>query len=270
MKWFARRLVSMLPRRVKCALRPAYSLCVGRRSDSPSGLAIERVSGYDVAFRKGTADERVIAQSFEKDIFFSSLPEYSPGAQDVIVDVGAHIGLFSLLAASKVPHGSVHAIEASCDSFNLLRINASLNGASNIVPHHLALSERNGMCILFHSEGNWEHSTVKQFSRKCEEVPCSTLADFFAANHIVTCHLLKLNCEGGEFPILLNADRECLQRCKVILALYHCDMWLKNSEDDLVTHLADNGFVTTIRKRTQKRGWIVGVNAARCEPVVDI
>jgi hypothetical protein len=55
-------------------------------------LAIGRFGGFRVAFREGTADEQVIAHSFENDILFSGVPEYQPRSDDVVIDVGVHIG----------------------------------------------------------------------------------------------------------------------------------------------------------------------------------
>jgi hypothetical protein len=46
----------------------------------------------------------------------------------------------------------------------------------------------------------------------------------------------------------------------MMLVLYHCDLWEKNSEEDLVSHLQASGFECTIRNRSEKRGWIVATN----------
>jgi hypothetical protein len=62
-------------------------------------LEIDSYDGFEVIYRKGTADENVIGHSFENDIFFSGIPEYQPEDGHVIIDLGAHIGTFSLLAS---------------------------------------------------------------------------------------------------------------------------------------------------------------------------
>ena len=78
--------------------------------DKPSTLAIGDFDGFQVAYRKGTADELVVKHSFSHDIFFSGVPEYRPAEDHVIIEVGAHIGTFSILAASKAKRGHVYAI----------------------------------------------------------------------------------------------------------------------------------------------------------------
>ena len=73
---------------------------------------------------------------------------------------------------------------------------------------------------------------------------------------------LKLNCEGAEFPILLASPADVLRRVRMLLVLYHYDLWAKNPKEDLVSHLQTNGFERKIRNFTETRGWIVASNPA--------
>jgi FkbM family methyltransferase len=175
--------------------------------------------------------------------------------------VGAYIGTFSILASSKVKRGKVYAVEASKEAFKLLRSNISLNEISNIEAFHLALSDSIGICRLYHdTKGNWGHSTVKNYHSQSEEVECSTLEAFLDQNGITKCDLIKLNCEGAEYPILLTSSVDVLRRFNVILVLYHNDLWTNNSESELITHLESCGFAITLRNQSEKRGWIIAVN----------
>lgn len=221
-----------------------------------TGLVIKSFGNFKVAHREGTADEDVLMDSFDQDIFFSRIPEYKPAKDHIIIDVGAHIGAFSLLAASKVPAGRVHSIEASEDSANLLSANVALNNATNISVYHLALSDKNGICTLYHDSENWGHSIVKSFSSKNEIVDCCTLTKFLEINNIYKCDLIKFNCEGAEFPIILNTPSIILQRFVVVLVLYHCDLWSGNKEIDLISHFQNSGFNTRLINKREERGWI--------------
>jgi len=225
--------------------------------DRSSALALGNFGGFEVASRAGTADEAVISHSFEHDIFFPAVPEYVPAPNHLIVDVGAHIGTFALLAARKA--GVVHAIEASRDSCQLLKINAALNGLSNIHCHHTALADQDGTATLFHDRGNWGHSTVADLSKDSEEVRALSLSSFFKLESIRECHFMKLNCEGADFPTLLSCSPETLRNTGCYLVLYHCDLWKQNSEDDLVRHFSAAGFSCAIRNKKTNRGWLVAV-----------
>jgi FkbM family methyltransferase len=256
-------IVGVLPERLKAAIRPWLPTSTDRGLDRPSGVAIGTFGGFEIAYRKGTADEAVIRHSFDNDIFFSRVHEYQPNEGDVIIDIGAHIGTFSILAASKVRCGKVHAIEASEDSYHLLKINVALNRSENIAFHHLAITDTEGVCTLHHDIGNWGHSTVKRLSNSSERVQSCTLSTFLEKNQIAKCQFMKLNCEGGEFPIILGASRDALRRFGIILILYHCDLWSNNTERDLIAHLESCGFECAIRHHSTERGWIIAVNTQK-------
>lgn len=73
-------------------------------------------------------------------------------AGDVFLDVGAHIGYFTLPAAKCVgPAGRVIAIEPTPSSMALLRRNAALNGLDWITTVEAAATSRDGTAPLIHS-----------------------------------------------------------------------------------------------------------------------
>lgn len=229
------------------------------------GLTIKTVAGYKVAHRPGTSDEEVIAHSFDNDIFFAGVPEYQVKAGDVILDVGAHIGDFALLAAHLVGPGKVFAVEPCRATFELLELNIELNRATNVVTTRLALGDRDGICRLYHSPPgeDWGNSTTHDYAETSEEVPCRRLATFFEEHGITRVDFAKLNCEGGEFGIILGATPAVLRRIDTMLVLYHCDFASGHSEFELVDHLARAGFASTIRERSAERGWLIATRQAR-------
>jgi FkbM family methyltransferase len=220
-------------------------------------LGLETYSDFQVAFRRGTADERVIKHSFDNDIFLTGTPEYQPKADDVILDVGAHIGTFALLAASHTPRGSVHAIEASRESYNYLHINAALNPSLPIKTHHLALAGQNGEVTLHHDRKNWGHSIMQPLSAHGERVTAQTLPTFMEQNDIRCISFMKFNCEGAEFPILMETPVETLRKVGAMLILYHLDLVSDHTLPDLIAHLSQAGFETTQRNVEGDRGWII-------------
>jgi hypothetical protein len=90
-------------------------------------------------------------------LYFSGLPDYRemqfirrylrPG--DCFVDVGANIGVYSLLAASIVgPGGMVHAFEPMKRTFERLVENVAMNALRHVQCHRLALSDAAGVVRL--------------------------------------------------------------------------------------------------------------------------
>lgn len=255
------RLISRLvPEPIKRPFRPMLGW--RRWSAHPPVVKIGSFAGIDVAYRDHTTDVDVLRESFDSDIFFAGVPEYVPAEHHVIMDVGAHIGTFSLLASTKVSRGKVFAVEACLESYNLCRINIALNQAGNIDVSNLALADQCGECMLQYDVGNWGHSTVAPLTGRGEMVPAETLRGFMQAKQIERCDFLKMNCEGAEFPILLSTPRDVLRRFGMMLVLYHCDLYKAATETTLLSHLQESGFDTTVRQRTAERGWIIATRRA--------
>jgi FkbM family methyltransferase len=218
-------------------------------------LALRNAAGLTVAYRAGTSDEAVLADSFDHDIFLPRLPEYQPAAADVVIDVGAHIGTFTMLVAAKVAH--VYAIEASEETFNYLELNRLANRLDNVTTIHCALAERDGTTTLAHDRGNWGHSIMLR--GRGETVPTRSLESIMEQHHIPACTFLRMNCEGAEFPILITAAPEVLGRVQKMLVLFHADIAKHSRLEDLTKKLTHVGFHLDLRERSQDglRGWIV-------------
>jgi FkbM family methyltransferase len=222
-------------------------------------LDIRHIGGFDVAYRAGTRDETIIERhSFDRDIFLSAIPDYSLPTDATVLDVGAHIGTFSLLAGRKAPRGRVFAVEASRNSFNFLRINIALNGLGNIHADHLAIAGRPGVATLYHDPtGNWGNSITSKLSSCKESVEATSLVDYMRNRMISRVDLAKFNCEGAEFEIILGTPTDVLGNFKTMIVLYHCDLVDRRDESDLTSYLTKAGFSLEFKYRERDRGWII-------------
>ena len=63
---------------------------------------------------------------------------------DNIIDIGAHIGYFTIYAAKNAYQGIVYSIEPYIESFEILKKNLKLNDLSNVKPFHAAISKITG------------------------------------------------------------------------------------------------------------------------------
>lgn len=218
-------------------------------------------NGIVMAYRKGTADEWVLQHSFENDIFFSAIPDYQPSPFDHILDVGAHMGDFTLLASTRVPHGRVIAVEASAATFRLLQANVAINAVRNVVQLHCALAGSSGRAHLHLLDGphNWAYSTTFDFGEGSESVEAKSLEALFGENEVTDIDLAKFNCEGAEFEILLNAPSAVVRTMKRMLVLYHCHLVSGHSLEELIQYLQNCGFDTELKNERDDgdNGWIV-------------
>ena len=73
---------------------------------------------------------------------------------DRVVDCGAHVGLYAILASHLVgPDGRALAIEPNPPTFELLRANIRQNGAANVEAHAVALGAAEGTATLSAPKG---------------------------------------------------------------------------------------------------------------------
>ena len=179
-------------------------------------------TGLRIAYRDGTVDERAVDPWLRWAHSTEPIPQSR--SDEAILDIGAHIGGFALLAAWLAPERRVLAVEASRESYELLVRNVELNGLNNVEPAHLALGGQAGLTRLHHdSDGNWGHTIAKPFDEEgaYEEVACETLVGFLERKGVDRCALVKLNCEGGEFPILIEAPLATLRAIRQMQILCH-------------------------------------------------
>jgi FkbM family methyltransferase len=74
---------------------------------------------------------------------------------DVVLDIGAHIGYYTILFSELVGvHGKVIAFEPDPQNFDLLRENVARNVCRNVTLHNVALSDKNGTVTLYLSSDN--------------------------------------------------------------------------------------------------------------------
>jgi hypothetical protein len=66
---------------------------------------------------------------------------------NIIIDVGAHIGIFTLYAAKRGKR--VIAIEPVPSNYKWLHVNIRLNNIKNVIPLNIALSDFNGEAYLY-------------------------------------------------------------------------------------------------------------------------
>ena len=221
------------------------------------GIGIGTFDGRCIAYRLHSVDTAVLHHSFDNDIFFRAVPDLVIDDAAVILDIGAHIGTFALLASEKAPRGRIYAVEASRETFTLLKTNIELNGRRNITAEHLAIAGSNQRVRLHHDpEGNYGHSITRQLSDSSEEVDGVSLARLLDDRGIAAAALAKFNCEGAEFPSLLAAPAAVLRRITTMLVLYHCDL-AEQPVTALTGHLAAAGFRIELREESADRGWII-------------
>ena len=160
---------------------------------------------------------------------------------DVIIDVGGHIGLFSLYASQFCKTGSIFTFEPMPENFQLLSENIKSNHLDNIHIFNLAVSNSNSFVKLFLNEDDAGHSMFSE-SLKSVNVDSTSLKQIFDDNNIECCDFLKLDCEGAEYEIIKNLPSEYFRKIKKIVIEYHMADTHPDLLDELIKKLKAENF----------------------------
>jgi FkbM family methyltransferase len=131
---------------------------------------------------------------------------------DVVVDVGANIGYFTVLAARLVgPDGHVHAVEPAADTHAALVANVRHNRLGNVTAHAVAAAASTGTATLHRARGvNAGASSLRSdpgprlgaVSADAIEVTLLPLAELVPPEHRPRLRLVKVDVEGYEADVL--------------------------------------------------------------------
>jgi FkbM family methyltransferase len=123
-----------------------------------------------------------------------------------VFDVGANVGLYSLLAARRVgPGGRVHAFEPTPHVAASLRGNVALNRLANVVVTEAAVSDRVGEAT-FYLQNSSDRNTLGGGVGRPVRVRTVTLDDY-AARCPGRVDVMKMDVEGAEVLALRGGRR---------------------------------------------------------------
>lgn len=122
---------------------------------------------------------------------------------DTFIDVGAHIGYYTVLASGLVgPDGEVHSFEPVPDIFSRLETNAALNNLENARLNQTAVSDRDGDLEIYlpRAINTGTGSFVKQPNSSDESRVCRSVSldSYVQSNGIGDIRLIKMDVEGAE------------------------------------------------------------------------
>jgi FkbM family methyltransferase len=166
-----------------------------------------------------------------------------------IIDIGAHIGAFSIFAKNKFPNANVFAYEPSPVSYKLLQDNIELNILNNVNTFQSAVSDKRGIAELsIFPNSNWSDSLLTS-SIHTVRVLTVTLEDIFKVNKIDTCDILKIDTEGSEWNILSVLPKEIFNRINSIIIETH-DFIQPEMTEKIKNLLETNNFICQFARKT--------------------
>jgi FkbM family methyltransferase len=216
-----------------------------------AGLIGDRGRVRSVAFREGG---RAFRARVNEDNLWGAvkdnlvLGEYEregirlEDARGVVIDAGAHVGLFSLLASAHAR--TVIALEAHPANFALLAANVAENKAGNVEVRQRALWSAEGNVELVEGPQSGAGSVLGGAGRSIA-VRAETLDSIVAENRPVD--LLKLDIEGAEFAVLGSASDETLRQISAVVAELHLD-GQRERLAPMIERLRESGFAVVVSR----------------------
>lgn len=120
---------------------------------------------------------------------------------DVAIDIGAHIGEYTLIAAHLVGSmGIVYAIEPQPECVHYLHQNCEMNGLKNVKICQLAVGDLSGSVSFKHDPRSWGGLIVSEGGNLIVE--CIRLDDFMEREGLKECAFIKIDAAGNEIAVL--------------------------------------------------------------------
>ena len=140
---------------------------------------------------------------------------------DVVFDVGANIGYFTLLAAREVgAAGNVYAFEPMRHAHDRLAEHVRLNSLANVRAEKSAVgaTPAEGIEVSFRSSYRVFDDEARPVSTGTERVPMTTIDEYVERHGISRIDLMKVDTDGFEFEVIAGAHRT-LERLRPTLII---------------------------------------------------
>ena len=204
-------------------------------------------------------DQSIILENWKdsvsvKEIFIENEYESLNVKDKIVLDIGANVGdtsiLFSRLGAKKVI-----ALEPQLEFFNRCKKNIEINNlGKKIEVFNAGLDDKHGFFIID------KDTDSKQFSFKNAKegikIPKMTLEEIIPKDESL---ILKLDCELCEYKVILNTEKQLIQKFEMILIEFH------DGNKNLIEKLSSIGFKVKILNsrftyKKKYRGHLLAVN----------
>ena len=199
------------------------------------------VHGMVMYIGDDTVEHARLGESYEKETTDAFKKYIRPG--DTVIDVGANIGYFTLLAATLVgPKGRVFSFEPCREHFLLLEKNITRNHLSNVKIFQQGVSDVKG-----------RGEVVGDVVRPGDAIDLVPLDDVMTGS----VNFVKIDIEGGEVRALRGMRRILIENPDIILVAEFNEPALSSmgfEPHELLDTLREAGFSTEVLGRPEDQG----------------
>ena len=189
-----------------------------------------RIKLYDYVFeaRKGTLDFWVLWKDWEKRI-----TEFLLNQRNVVfIDVGAHIGRYTVLMAK---NNTVYSFEPLEQNYRQLIKNLGMNNLKAYVKK-IAIADFDGMSYIYYNAHKTGEATLRKKGSEKQKVKVRKLDTIFKRKFKKKV-ILKIDAEGYTYEVLKGARRFISNNNPIII----CEIFREN-KDKIEKLLEDYGY----------------------------
>ena len=186
------------------------------------------------------------------------------------VDIGAHVGSFTVALSQRYPRANIICYEPSPHSASYLQANIATNHLDERVQiYEAAIASESGSVLLYsNADGSCQASIIEPLNvsdtATGSEILCPAVAFQAAMSSAGKVDLVKIDCEGAEYDIILNSASSCWDDVICVLLEYH--PVAGHSWGELQDYFTDLGFAITWRDEDQKRAGLGTAMLVRSSP----
>ncbi|MHA2225595.1 MAG: FkbM family methyltransferase [Candidatus Hodarchaeales archaeon] len=185
-------------------------------------IIYELRNGLRYRSRANTLDQLIILEIW---LLQYNPPGFEIKSSDTVLDIGSHIGAFSIFASKHAKNGTVYSFEPNPENYSLLEQNITINKINNLIPSNKAVAKMKGLTEMIICQDNTGgHSFVLNKNNKQSQVitiETTTLIDIVEENRINQIDFLKMDCEGAEYEILFSCPDHIFNMIHKMSIEYH-------------------------------------------------
>ena len=166
-----------------------------------------------------------------------------------ILDVGAHIGWYSINFSKRFPNSQIYAFEPMEFTFDVLKRNINRNGIRNVIICNYGCSNKEEEKFLYYFKGGSALASVENLinHKNAKKVKCilKTIDKIVEDLKIQSVDFVKCDAEGSEFFVIQGAE-QTIKKFKPIIFIELYEEWCQKcgySSTDVVNVLKSWGYI---------------------------
>ncbi|ARV61236.1 hypothetical protein BZZ01_23815 [Nostocales cyanobacterium HT-58-2] len=164
--------------------------------------------------------------------------------KDSFLDIGANVGVYTLLAASKIKSGVIYSFEVLSKNYERLEENLNLNQFHQVKPYKLAISDFSGTTALNLAEGDSMPFITQTATHNTVTVSTDTLDNLLQNQSLTNLTLAKMDIEGAEI-LALKGTTSLLKQQQPYVWILEINDAVNNfgyQKQDVINFLQDYGY----------------------------